>query len=85
MQQPAQAQRQVIQVSLEMNPGALQRVTGIMTAKGINIDSLSLRPDPEKPGLARITLSARVEPRHRAGLVHEINRLGQVRRAEDVT
>ena len=80
-----QPQRQIIQVSLEMKSGALMRVTGIMKARGINIDSLSLTPDPERPGLARVTLSARVEDSERARILSELNRLGQVRRAEDVT
>lgn len=85
MQPQAQPPRQVIQLSLEMNSGALMRVTGIMKARGINIDSLSLTPDPERPGLARVTLSARVEENERTRILSEMNRLGQVHRAEDVT
>lgn len=85
MQQPTYPQRQVIEVSLEDKPGALMRVTGIMTAKGINIDTLSLAPDPTRPGLARITLSARVEERYRLRIVKEINRLVHVLHAEEVT
>ncbi|HZO52755.1 MAG TPA: ACT domain-containing protein [Bryobacteraceae bacterium] len=85
MQQPAYPLRQVIEVSLEDKPGALMRVTGIMTAKGINIDTLSLSPDPKRPGLARITLSARVEERYRSRVLKEMNRLVQVLRAVEVT
>lgn len=85
MEQPVYPLRQVIQVSLEDKPGALMRVTGIMTAKGINIDTLSLAPDPERPGLSRITLSARVDERYRTRILKEINRLVHVLRAEEVT
>ncbi len=84
MEQPVYPLPQVIRVSLEDKPGALMRVTGIMTAKGINIDSLSLAPDPERPGLARITLSARVEERYRTRILKEMNRLVNVLRAEEV-
>ena len=78
MFQPASFHPQVLDVLLEAKPGALMRVTGILTAKGINIDRLSLSPDAGRPGLARIRLSARVEERYRQRIVKEIRRLVQV-------
>jgi acetolactate synthase small subunit len=38
--------RQVIQLWVEDKPGVLMRVAGIITAKGANIYSLALAPDP---------------------------------------
>lgn len=76
---------QVIQVWMENKPGALMRVAGILTAKGLNIDSLSVSPDGEDRSISKMTIVAEVEPRFRVRVVQEINRLVNVIFAKDAT
>lgn len=40
--------QQIIRVWLENKPGALMRVAGILTAKGSNIESLTVMPDDRR-------------------------------------
>jgi acetolactate synthase-1/3 small subunit len=74
-----------VNVWLEDKPGALMRVAGILTAKGSNIRSLNVAPDPWKEGFSRMTLVADVEERLHAKVVSEINRLVNVLHAVDVS
>lgn len=76
---------QTISVWLENKPGALMRVAGILAAKGCNITSLILEPDPHRPGLSQMTVSADVEPRLRVKVVNEMNRLVNVLEATDIS
>ena len=77
--------KQTIQLWVEDSPGVLMRVAGIITAKGANICSLSVVPDSHQAGIARIVLTADVEPRLRLRVVNEMNRLVQVLLAIDVS
>ena len=76
---------QTIQVWLEDKPGALMRVAGVITAKGCNIDSLTLVPDPCQAGVSRMTIVAATEPRLRQRVVNEMNRLVNVLLAVEVS
>lgn len=76
---------QVIEVWLENKPGALMRVVGILTAKGLNIDNLIVGPDLSQRGISQMTIVAEVEPRFRIRIVKEIDRLVNVLRTRDVT
>jgi acetolactate synthase-1/3 small subunit len=75
---------QTIVVSLEISPGPM-RVTGILTAKGCNIDSLNVSPDPDQDGISRMTIVAEVEPRLRSRVVSQINQLVNVLSAKDIS
>ncbi len=77
--------QRTIHLRVEDKPGVLMRVAGIITAKGENIDSLTVRPDPECAGVSRIVLVAQVEPRLQTRIVNEMNRLVQVFEAIDVS
>ena len=77
--------RQVIQVWLEDKPGALMRVAGILTAKGINIESVIMTPDPFETVASRMIIVADVEPRLRKRVIQEMNRLVNVFLAVDAT
>lgn len=72
---------QTVQILMEDKPGVLMRVIGIITAKGFNIVTMTVAPDPEQPGLACATLATDVEPRLQPRVVNELNRLVQVVRA----
>ena len=77
--------QQRIHVSIEDKPGALMRVTGILTAKGCNIRSLRVDPDPVHAGLSQIFLIAEVEERLQTRVITEMNRLVNVLLATDIT
>jgi acetolactate synthase-1/3 small subunit len=76
--------QQTIQLWLENKPGALMRVAGILTAKGINIETLSVSPHPAHD-ISRMIIVADVELRLRARVLNEINRLVNVLLAIDVS
>jgi acetolactate synthase-1/3 small subunit len=74
-----------IRILAENKPGALMRVTGILTAKGLNIETLTLAPTQEMAGISEILISAQVEPWLERRVVAEMNRLVNVLEAEDIT
>ena len=76
--------QQVISVLLENKPGALLRVTGLLSARGYNIESLTVARtiDPE---LSRMTIVFDVEERLRAQVVKQMNKLINVLQATDLT
>ena len=77
--------QQTIQLFVQDQPGALMRVAGILTGKGLNIVNLLVEPEPDQPGIARIVLSVEIEPRQTKRVITEMNRLIQVLLATDVT
>jgi acetolactate synthase-1/3 small subunit len=78
-------ERRVIRVRAEDKPGVLMRVANIITAKGVNIDRLTVAPEWEQPGISQITITANLEPRFRRRVVSEMDRLINVFSARDVT
>lgn len=68
----------IYRLVVEDKPGVLMRVAGIITAKGANIVSLTLRPAPETPGCACIEIEADLEDRLVRRVLNEMNRLVQV-------
>ncbi len=75
---------QLISLLLENKPGALMRVTGLLTARGYNIESLTVARtlDPE---LSRMSIVVDVEPNQRAQLIKQMNKLINVLQASDLT
>src|SRR6266568_4995252 len=75
---------QTISILLENKPGALQRVTGVLSARGYNIESLTVARtlDPE---LSRMTIVVDVEDRIRTQVIKQINKLVNVLQAVDLT
>ncbi len=75
---------QTISILLENKPGALLRVTGVLSARGYNIESLTVAKtlDPE---LSRMTIVVDVEDRIRAQVIKQINKLVNVLQATDMT
>ena len=75
---------QIISVLLENKPGALLRVTGLLSARGYNIESLTVARtlDPE---LSRMTIVVDVDSKVRAQVVKQINKLVNVLQASDLT
>ncbi|HVP45301.1 MAG TPA: acetolactate synthase small subunit [Bryobacteraceae bacterium] len=75
---------QVISLLLENKPGALMRVTGVLTARGYNIDTLTVARtlDPE---LSRMTIVVDIDPVLRAQVIKQMNKLVNVLQAVDLT
>jgi len=75
---------QVISLLLENKPGALMRVTGLLTQRGYNIESLTVARtlDPE---LSRMTIVVDVEAAQRQQVIKQMNKLINVLQAVDLT
>src|SRR5258708_5055182 len=75
---------QLISLLLENKPGALMRVTGLVSARGYNIESLTVARtlDPE---LSRMSIVVDVEPIQRAQVIKQMNKLINVLQATDST
>jgi len=75
---------QTISILLENKPGALLRVTGVLSARGYNIESLTVAKTLD-PQLSRMTIVVDVEDRIRTQVVKQINKLINVLQAVDLT
>ncbi len=75
---------QLISLLVENKPGALMRVTGVLAARGYNIESLTVARtlDPE---LSRMSITVDVEPNQCAQVIKQINKLVNVLQAADLT
>src|ERR1700760_4393687 len=74
---------QTISILLENKPGALLRVTGVLSARGYNIETLTVAKtlDPE---LSRMTITVDVEDRLRSQVVKQMNKLVNVLQATEM-
>src|SRR5271166_253162 len=75
---------QVISLLLENKPGALMRVTGLLSQRGYNIESLTVARtlDPE---LSRMTIVVDVDATLRQQVIKQMNKLVNVLQAVDLT
>ena len=75
---------QVISLLLENRPGAMMRVTGLLSQRGYNIESLTVARtlDPE---VSRMTIAVDVEPAQRQQVIKQMNKLINVLQATDLT
>jgi acetolactate synthase I/III small subunit len=75
---------QTISLLLENKPGALMRVTGLLTQRGYNIESLTVGRTLD-PALSRMTIVVDVEPNQRIQVIKQMNKLINVLQASDLT
>ncbi len=75
---------QVISLLLENKPGALMRVTGLLTSRGYNIESLTVARTLD-PDLSRMSIAVDVEPKLRQQVIKQMNKLVNVLQASDLT
>ena len=75
---------QVISLLLENKPGALMRVTGLLTQRGYNIESLTVARTLD-PAVSRMTIVVEVEDNLRQQVIKQMNRLINVLQATDLT
>src|SRR5215472_841587 len=76
--------QQIISLLMENKPGALMRVTGLLSQRGYNIESLTVARTLD-PTLSRMTIAVDVEPNSRAQVIKQMNKLINVLQATDVT
>jgi acetolactate synthase I/III small subunit len=75
---------QIISLLLENKPGALMRVTGLLTARGYNIESLTVARTLD-PSLSRMSIVVDVDPKLRQQVIKQMNKLVNVLQAADLT
>src|SRR5260370_31600954 len=75
---------QVSSLLLENKPGALMRVTGLLSQRGYNIESLTVARtlDPE---ISRMTIAVDVDANQRQQVIKQMNKLINVLQAMDLT
>ncbi|HUA59979.1 MAG TPA: acetolactate synthase small subunit [Verrucomicrobiae bacterium] len=75
---------QIISLLLENKPGALMRVTGLLTQRGYNIESLTVARTLD-PALSRMTIVVDVDAAQRQQVIKQMNKLINVLQATDLT
>src|SRR5882724_3856339 len=75
---------QLISILMENKPGALMRVTGLLTARGYNIESLTVARTTD-PELSRMSIVVDIETTQRGQLIKQMNKLINVLQASDLT
>ena len=76
--------QQIISLLLENKPGALMRVTGLLSQRGYNIETLTVARTLD-PTLSRMTITVDVDPNVRPQVIKQMNKLINVLQATDVT
>jgi acetolactate synthase-1/3 small subunit len=75
---------QVISLLVENKPGALMRITGVLSARGYNIESLTVARTLD-PTLSRMSIVVDIEPQLRAQVIKQMNKLINVLQASDLS
>ncbi len=75
---------QVISLLVENKPGALMRITGVLSARGYNIESLTVARTLD-PTLSRMTIVVDIDSSLRFQVVKQMNKLINVLQATDLT
>jgi len=75
---------QIISLLVENKPGALMRITGLLSARGYNIESLTVARTLD-PTLSRMTIKVDVDPTLRSQVIKQMNKLINVLQASDLT
>lgn len=76
--------RHVLSILLENEPGALSRVVGLFSARGYNIDSLTVAPT-EDPTVSRMTVTSFGNDELIEQITKHLNRLIEVIKVVDLT
>jgi acetolactate synthase-1/3 small subunit len=75
---------QVISLLVENKPGSLMRITGVLSARGYNIESLTVARTMDAT-LSRMTIVVDIEPQLRSQVIKQMNKLVNVLQASDLT
>lgn len=86
--QPGAEQRQLpartISILVENRFGVLARISGLFSARGYNIESITAAGDPET-GLSKITMVVRCEPGFTHQILNQVSKVVEVVEAVDLT
>jgi len=76
--------RHIISILMENEPGALSRIAGLFSARGYNIESLTVAPT-EDPSLSRMTLVTRGDEAIIEQITKQLNKLIEVVKLLDLS
>ena len=83
--QQAEAERHVLTVTVDNEAGILARIAGMFTARGYNIDSLTVADISENHAISRITIVTQGPPQVIDQIRAQLERLVSVHRVVDLT
>ncbi len=83
--QHREAERHVLTVVVDNEPGILAKITGLFTARGYNIDSLTVADISEDHAISRITVVTGGPPQVIDQIMAQLDRLVPVHRVVDLT
>lgn len=78
-------ERHTLTVLVDNEPGILARIAGLFSARGFNIDSLTVSETEHEQGLSRITVVTVASPRVLEQIKLQLERLVPVHRVHDLT
>ncbi len=76
--------RRVISLWMENQPGALSRVAGLLSARGYNVDSLTVAPTHD-PSLSRMTIVTHGDDEIVEQIIKQLNKLIDILKVLDLT
>ncbi|RVT40787.1 acetolactate synthase small subunit [Sphingobium algorifonticola] len=80
-----QSQRHVLSLTVANEAGILARIAGMFTARGYNIDSLTVADITQDHSISRITIVTNGPPRMIDQIIAQLDRLVPVHRVVDLT
>ena len=81
----AASERHVLAVTVDNEPGILAKITGLFTARGYNIDSLTVADISEDHAISRITIVTNGPPSVIDQIEAQLERLVPVHKVTDLT
>lgn len=79
------AERHTLAIIVDNEPGILARIAGLFTARGYNIESLTVSEITEDKSLSRITIVTSASPPMLEQIVAQLDRLVPVHKVRDLT
>ncbi|WP_291522339.1 acetolactate synthase small subunit [Acidithiobacillus sp.] len=76
--------RHIISILLENEAGALSRVAGLFSARGYNIEAMTVAPTHD-PSISRMTVATRGSEEIMEQVLKQLNKLVEVIRVQDLT
>ena len=76
--------KRVISLWMENQPGALSRVAGLLSARGYNVDSLTVAPTHD-PSLSRMTMVTHGDDEIVEQIIKQLNKLIDILKVLDLT
>lgn len=78
-------ERHTLTVLVDNEPGILARIAGLFSARGFNIDSLTVSETEHERGLSRITIVTVASPKTLLQIKMQLERLVPVHKVHDLT